>query len=217
MKSRRLKAGTENIARLLALLDQYYPYDTKCFLDYETPWQLLVATILSAQCTDARVNMVTPGLFAKYPDINALAEADLSELSADIRPTGFFSVKAKHIIESMRMLRDEFNGVMPNRMEDLLKFPGVGRKTANVILCHVYGIPGVVVDTHVKRVSGKLGLTKNDDPERIEYDLMEILPKEHWIRFNTQIIAHGRAVCTARKPQCADCGLYEVCGYNKKP
>ncbi|MCL2836807.1 MAG: endonuclease III [Defluviitaleaceae bacterium] len=183
------------------------------FLNYETPWQLLVATILSAQCTDARVNMVTPGLFAKYPGIDELAEADLDELAREIRPTGFHRSKAGHIIGSMQTLRDGYGGVMPDDIDILTTFPGVGRKTGNLVIGHIYGIPGIVVDTHVMRVSARLGLTSGKNPVKIERELMKALPEEHWIRFNTQIIAHGRAVCTARPPKCGDCILSCCCGY----
>jgi len=198
---------------LLALLDQHYPDTPRSFLTHETPWQLMVATILSAQCTDAQVNMVTPGLFAKYPSVQALADADVDELAMDVRPTGFFNTKAKHIIGSMQKLQNEFNGEMPDDIDILTTFPGVGRKTGNLVLGHVFGIPGIVVDTHVIRVSTRLGLTINKDAEKIERDLNQCLPKDHWIRFNTQIITHGRTVCTARSPRCDGCILTECCGF----
>jgi len=200
----------EKAVRIAALLDQHYPVD-KCFLDYEKPWQLLVSTILSAQCTDAQVNRVTADLFVKYESAAALAGADPAELEQDIRTTGFFHVKAKHIIAACRILAERHNGEAPPEMEALLALPGVGRKTANLLRGEAYGIPGVVVDTHVKRISKKLGLTAHDDPEKIEYDLMACLPEAHWIRYNHQIIAHGRGVCKARKPDCGGCALASEC------
>ena len=206
---RKIKAKAKKI---LALLDEHYPDDGICFLEYEKPWQLLISTILAAQCTDARVNIVTRGLFKKYPDIKDFANANREELEQDIKSTGFYKNKAKSIIGAMDMLRKEYNGVLPNDIDKLLKFPGVGRKTANVYLGRIHNIPAIVVDTHVKRISGKLGLTYNTDPEKIEYDLMDILPKEHWIRYNTQIITHGRTVCTARRPKCGQCFLSQLCG-----
>ena len=198
------------IKKLLTLLDIHYPY-TKCFLTYETPWQLMTATILSAQCTDAQVNSTTPGLFAKYPSIQALAEADLDELANDVRSTGFFRTKARHIKGAMHKLMTEFDGVMPDDIDVLTTFPGVGRKTANLVIGHIYDIPSIVVDTHVMRVSARLGLTESKNPAVIEQDLRNCLPKEHWLRFNTQIISHGRAVCTARRPRCGECVLFECC------
>ncbi|MDR1664871.1 MAG: endonuclease III, partial [Clostridiales bacterium] len=175
---------TEKIQRLLELLDELYPWDAKSFLHYETPWQLLFATILSAQCTDDRVNQVTATLFKKYPSLEAFAAADLQELEKDVHATGFFHMKALHIKQSAGILLSAHGGEMPSDLNALLKLPGVGRKTANLILGHIFQTPSVVVDTHVKRVSYRLGLTRNKDPEKVEYDLMKVLPESHWIRFN---------------------------------
>ncbi|NLK21317.1 MAG: endonuclease III [Epulopiscium sp.] len=205
-----MKIKSKNI---LNLLDEYYPKDIKCYLNYETPWQLLIATILSAQCTDDRVNIVTKDLFRKYQSVLDFAEADIRELEKDIHSTGFYRNKARNIILCTRELLEKYHGEVPNEIDKLVKLAGVGRKTANVILGNIYGIPSIVVDTHVKRVSHRLGLTDNTDPTKIEFDLMEILPKDHWIRYNTQIIAHGRAICTARRPKCMNCFLLPFCLY----
>ena len=204
------------VRKILNLLDLHYPVDAKCYLSHEKPYELLFATILSAQCTDDRVNMITETLFKKYPSLAAFAAADPSELETDIFSAGFFKVKARHIIGSANMLIDEFGGEVPADIDKLTKLPGVGRKTANLILGHVYGIPAIVVDTHVKRISVKLGLTANEDPEKVEYALMKILPQDNWIRYNTQIIAHGRTVCTAKKPACENCFLCDLCEFNLK-
>lgn len=196
---------------ILEILDAQYGTDFVCYLNHESPWQLLVATMLSAQCTDARVNIVTEGLFKKYTSVDAFAEADLRELEQDIKPTGFYHNKAKNIIACMKDIRDKFNGEVPRDIEDLVSLAGVGRKTANVIRGNIYHEPSVVVDTHVKRISNRLGLTKNKDPEKIEQDLMKELPKNHWILYNIQIITFGRSVCTARSPKCQDCFLQKYC------
>jgi endonuclease-3 len=203
----------KSVKRILKLLDEIYPWDEKCFLYYETPWQLLFATILSAQCTDDRVNAVTSVLFVKYPNLESFAGADLSELEADVRSTGFFHMKALHIKQSAAVLLSEYEGEMPDDIKKLTALPGVGRKTANLIRSHIFNIPSVVVDTHVKRVSFKLGLTCQTDPEKVEYELMDVLPKSHWIRFNQQIITHGRRVCTARLPRCGECRLAGECNH----
>lgn len=205
------KKEKERIARIIELLDEHYPDDKKVYLYYEEPWQLLFATILSAQCTDARVNMVTKELYKKYTSIDDFAEADQSELEQDIHSTGFYKNKARNIILCARQLREQFGGQVPRKIEELTSLAGVGRKTANVIRGNIYNDPSIVVDTHVKRISKKLGLTKEDDPEKIEYELMKKLPRDHWIAYNIQIIAHGRAVCTARNPKCDGCFLREVC------
>jgi len=203
----------EEINGLMARLDELYPTDGVCYLDYdEEPWHLLIATILSAQCTDSRVNQVTPGLFARYPTLEAMAAADISDLEGVIKSTGFYRSKAVHIIETARMLLSRFGGEMPESMESLTELPGVGRKTANLIRGQIFGIPSIIVDTHVKRISGRLGLTDNADPYKIEIDLSRQLPEEHWTRYNTQIIAHGRTVCLARSPKCGICQLAEFCG-----
>jgi endonuclease-3 len=211
----RMKERVDNILRLL---DENYPTEDKCYLHYNTDWQLLIATMLSAQCTDDRVNMVTDGLFKKYTSISDFAEADIKELETDIRSTGFYHNKAKNIIGAMRTLRDDYNGVMPSEVEVLTTFPGVGRKTANVVRTHIFHIPSIVVDTHVKRISTKVGFTDSEDPVKIEFELMKLFPKEHWGRYNTQVIAHGRSVCKARKPDCDNCCLREYCkAGSKKP
>lgn len=197
--------------KLLELLDQNYPKDIICFLDHTTPYELLIATILSAQCTDARVNIVTKDLFAKYTTLEAFASADLEEMESDVKTTGFYRNKAKNIIMCCQKLIADFGGKVPNNVEDLTTLAGVGRKTANVILSNIYNIPSVVVDTHVKRITNRWGLTTKEDPTAIEYALMEILPKDHWIRYNTQVIAHGRAICRARSPKCEQCPFLTYC------
>ncbi len=201
----------ERISKILKALDEHYSTEKRCWLNHDNAWQLLIATILSAQCTDARVNIVTKDLFIKYPDIRAFAGADLRELEQDIHSTGFYHNKAKNIIACSRMLLDVYGGVVPSDIDELVKLPGVGRKTANVIRGNIYDIPSIVVDTHVGRISRKLGLTVNEDPEKVEHDLERVLPKEHWILWNIQIIAHGRSVCTARNPACAECFLNPYC------
>ncbi len=200
----------EQVAQVLALLDEHYG-PTKCYLNHETPWQLLIATILSAQCTDDRVNLVTKDLFQKYPSVQAFAEASLPELEQDIRSTGFYHNKAKNIIGCCQMLLEKYNGVVPDDIDALTQLPGVGRKTANVVRGNIFGIPSVVVDTHVKRISNKLGFTASPDPVKVEFALMKILPEDHWISYNTQVIAHGRKICTARSPKCDICFLSPYC------
>lgn len=201
----------ERVAEVLRRLDTRYTTEYRCYLEHETPWQLLVATILSAQCTDARVNLVTKDLFVKYPDVQAFANADLAELEQDIHATGFYHNKAKNIIACARRILTEFDGEVPHTLEDLTSLAGVGRKTANVIRGNIYHEPSIVVDTHVKRISKKLGFTKEEDPEKIEFDLMELLPKDHWILYNIHIITLGRSICTARNPNCTECFLADVC------
>lgn len=196
---------------ILKRLDEVYGTEYICYLNHETPWQLLIAVILSAQCTDARVNIVTKDLFAKYDTLEKFANADLKELEMDIRPTGFYHNKAKNIIECAKRLVEVYGGEVPSELEDLLTLAGVGRKTANVIRGNIYNQPSIVVDTHVKRISKRLGFTKEDDPEKIEYELMRKLPKEHWILYNIQIISFGRNICFARSPKCGECFLYELC------
>lgn len=196
---------------ILELLDEKYGTEFICYLNYETPWQLLIATMLSAQCTDARVNIVTKDLFRKYPSVEAFADADLKELEQDIKPTGFYHNKAKNIIACMKDIRDKYNGEVPSELEDLLSLAGVGRKTANVIRGNIYHVPSVVVDTHVRRISNRLGLTKNQDPDKIEQDLMKELPEDHWILWNIHIITFGRTICGARSPKCEDCFLQKYC------
>lgn len=196
---------------ILRIIKQLYP-DATCSLDYQTPVQLLVATILSAQCTDERVNRVTPGLFALFPDAASLAKADLSQLEQLVHSTGFYRNKAKNIKAACQMIVAEFNQEVPKDMEQLMTLPGVARKTANVVLAHAYNIiVGVTVDTHVKRLSNRLGLSQNSDPVAIEKDLMPLLPQKDWEIFSISLIYHGRAVCQARKPKCLDCALAHLC------
>ncbi|MBU0478124.1 endonuclease III [bacterium] len=196
---------------IISRLIKEYP-STKTTLHYKSPHQLLISTILSAQCTDERVNKVTKELFRKYKSVGDYANAELSELEKDIRQTGFFRNKAKNIKNSCKMLIEKFDGQVPNTMKEILLLPGVARKTANVVLTSAYGvIEGIVVDTHVKRLSQRLGLTKNDNPEKIEKDLMNIVPKEKWGEFSFLLISHGRKVCQARKPVCNKCILNDLC------
>lgn len=201
----------ERISHILDALDEHYSVQKKCWLDHDSAWQLLIATILSAQCTDARVNIVTKNLFKKYPGIEAFSKADLKELEQDIHSTGFYHNKAKNIIACSKMLLEKYQGEIPSDIDELTKLPGVGRKTANVIRGNIYDIPSIVVDTHVGRISRKLGLTDSEDPVKVEHDLEKVLPKDHWILWNIQIIAHGRSICTARKPDCDNCFLSEYC------
>ena len=199
------------IAEILRRLDQMYPGAT-CALLHRSPWELLVATILSAQCTDKRVNLVTPGLFAKYPTPRDFAAVKPEVLAEDIRSTGFFNNKAKSIVGAAKKVVGEFGGKVPRTIEEMLTIPGAARKTANVVLGTGYGIAsGVVVDTHVQRISARLDLTKETDPVKIERDLMKIIPEEKWILFSHQLILHGRALCVARNPKCAECALNELC------
>ena len=206
-----LKQKKERAVAVLQLLKQLYP-DAVCSLNYETTLQLLVATILSAQCTDERVNKVTPALFARFPDAPALAEAHREELETLIRSTGFYRNKAKNIQGACRKIVTDFDGEVPHTMPELLQLPGVARKTANVVLAHGFGInAGVTVDTHVKRISNRLGLTKQDNPVKIEQDLMKLLPQPDWENYSIRIIYHGRAICKARKPNCPECQLAHLC------
>lgn len=200
-----------DVKRLIELLNETYGTEYKCYLNHENAFQLLIATMLSAQCTDARVNIVTKALFKKYPDVESFANADLRELEKDIYSTGFYKNKAKNIIACSRKLLEIYDGEVPSDIEELTALDGVGRKTANVIRGNIFNEPSIVVDTHVKRISNKLGLTKSDDPVIIEKELMKILPREQWILYNIQIIQHGRTVCIARRPRCAECTLAEIC------
>lgn len=211
MARRISKKEQQRIAEILALLDEHYTTEYRCYLNYETPWQLLIAVIMSAQCTDARVNIVTKDLFQKYKSLEDFANADQKELGRDIHSTGFYQNKSKNIIACAKRLVEVYNGELPKTLEDLTSLAGVGRKTANVIRGNIYNEPSIVVDTHVKRISSKLGFTREKDPEKIEYELMEILPKDHWILYNIQIITHGRGLCTARNPQCRECFLNHLC------
>jgi len=207
---------TKRTKAILDLLDEVYSVEYKCYLNHETPWQLLIATMLSAQCTDARVNIVTKDLFRKYDSLEKFANASLKELEQDIKPTGFYHNKAKNIIACTQALLERHGGEVPNSLEELTALAGVGRKTANVIRGNIFHEPSVVVDTHVKRISKKLGLSKSDDPEKIEFELMKVLPKEHWILYNIQIISFGREICFARSPKCDQCFLTEYCLELKK-
>jgi endonuclease-3 len=202
--------------RIIAALNREFTTEHKVFLNHETPWQLLIATILSAQCTDDRVNIVTKDLFQKYPSIQALAEARQEELEKDIHSTGFYKNKAKNIIACAKALVEQYNGEVPSDIDALTNLAGVGRKTANVVRGNIFHEPSIVVDTHVKRISNRLGFTKEDDPVKIEFDLMRLLPKEQWIAYNIQIITLGRTICTARKPKCEECFLKEECIYVKR-
>lgn len=207
--------ASKRTKEILNILDELYSVDTTCFLEYRTPWQLLIATMMSAQCTDKRVNEVSKGLFVKYPSIEAFANANLSELEEDIRPVGFYHTKARNIIACAKRLHLEYNDVVPSSIEDLTSLAGVGRKTANVIRGNIFGIESIVVDTHVKRTSKRLGLTKEDDPEKIEYELMKVLPKDHWISLNHQLMNFGRLICKAQSPKCQECPLVKYCQVNR--
>lgn len=207
-------ADPRRVRKILEGLDRAYPNAT-CALRHENAFQLLVATILSAQCTDARVNQVTPGLFRKYSAPADFAHADPRELEQDIRSTGFYRNKTKSLIGASQMIANEFAGAVPRTMEEMLKLPGVARKTANVVLGTAFGIAaGVVVDTHVQRVAGRLDLSKHTDPKKIEQDLVKVLPRDRWISFAHQLILHGRGPCRARRPSCAECAIEPLC-YSK--
>ena len=201
----------EEVKRILEILDDTYGTDYRCYLHYDTPWQLLFSTILSAQCTDARVNIVTEKLYKKYHTLEAFANAELSEMEEDVRPTGFYHNKAKNLIACARRLLEDFDGEVPSSIEELTSLPGVGRKTANVIRGNIYHIDSIVVDTHVGRISRRLSLTKKTDPTEVEFELMKVLPQDHWILYNLQIIAFGREICTARSPKCGICPLSRLC------
>ena len=210
-KPRNAAERKQRVRQILDGLDKLYP-DVTCALNHRSPWELLVATILSAQCTDKRVNEVTPGLFEKYPTIRDFANVSQDELANDIRSTGFFNNKAKSVIGAAKKILSDFKGEVPRNIDDLLTVPGAARKTSNVVLGTAFGIPsGVVVDTHVHRVSRRLDLTKQDEPVKIEQDLMKIIPQERWILFSHQVIHHGRGLCVARKPKCAECLLDPIC------
>ena len=206
-------AGTDpqRVAAILAKLDEAYPH-ASCELNHKNAFELLIATILSAQCTDVRVNQVTQALFKKYPDAKAFAYANPGELEQEIRPTGFFRNKTKSVMGASKGIIENFRGEVPRTMEEILTLPGVARKTANVVLGTAYGISsGIVVDTHVQRIANRLDLTRNEDPKKIEQDLMQLIPKDKWILFSHQIIWHGRRVCQARKPKCVECNLELLC------
>src|SRR5262249_26083665 len=206
----KVTSKKRGVKRLLTGLAKLYP-DAECALRHESPLQLLIATILSAQCTDVRVNMVTPALFAKFPDAAAFAAADRDELEQMIKSTGFFRNKAKSIQECCKAIVEQHGGQVPNTLDELVKLPGVGRKTANVVLGDAFGVPGITVDTHVGRLSRRLGLTIHEDPEKVERDLMQLIPEADWTAFSHRMIFHGRRVCDARKPDCDGCPLNAVC------
>ena len=201
----------ERAVRICNRMNEEYGTEYVCYLNHENAWQLLFATILSAQCTDARVNIVTKDLFVKYPSLEAFSQADIKELEEAVKPTGFYHNKARNIKACATELLERHAGVVPRDIESLTALSGVGRKTANVIRGNIYDDPSIVVDTHVKRISAKFGLTKETDPVKIEMDLMKILPKDQWILYNIHIIRLGRTICTARKPQCEQCFLKDLC------
>ncbi|MCR5100154.1 MAG: endonuclease III [Butyrivibrio sp.] len=201
----------KRVKEVLERLDKEYGTGVRCYLTHDSAWQLLIATILSAQCTDARVNMVTPGLFEKYPSIQSFAECDVKELEKDIHSIGFYHNKAKNIKACCQKLMLDFGGEVPSDIDELVSLPGVGRKTANVIRGNIFEIPSIVVDTHVNRISNRLKFTDSKDPVQIEKDLMKILPEENWIRYNIQIIKLGRSICKAPTPKCEECYLKDIC------
>ena len=206
----------DRIGDILRRLEAAYP-NAECALHHRNAWELLVATILSAQCTDARVNMVTPELFLKYPTPQAMAQASLPAIEEEIRSTGFYRNKAKSIVGAAKKIISDFSGRVPKTMAELLTVPGAARKTANVVLGVAYGVAeGIVVDTHVLRLSRRLGLTKETDPKKVEQDLMKVIPKDRWIQFSHELIHHGRQVCLARKPRCVDCTLETLCNASDK-
>ena len=205
----------KRVKEIIKILSKEIP-DSRIALKFSNPLELLIATILSAQCTDVKVNQVTADLFKKHPSARNYAEANLAELEKEIRPTGFYRNKAKSIQRSCQELVKRFGGNVPKTLEELVTLPGVGRKTANVILGNAFGTPGIVVDTHVHRVSRRIGLTKNDDPVKIEFDLMEIVPQEEWTRFSNLLVWHGRRTCVARKPLCGICPIRKWCDYGSK-
>lgn len=206
-----MKSTEERIGEIIVILHKTYPRSHTA-LKFETPLQILVATILSAQCTDERVNQITPSLFQKYRTPADFATADPAKLEEEIRPTGFFRNKAKSIISASKKIVEDFGGMMPDNMEDLITLPGVARKTANIVLSSAFKkAEGIAVDTHVKRLSQRLGLSKEKDPDKIERDLMAIVPREDWIEFNYLFVNHGRKICQSRKPLCPDCGLKHLC------
>lgn len=203
------------VKEIIKILSRDIP-DSRIALKFSNPLELLISTILSAQCTDVKVNQVTNELFKKYHSAKEFSQSDLKELEEYIRPTGFYRNKAKAIQRCCQELVTRFGGEVPKKMEELITLPGVGRKTANVILGNAFGIPGIVVDTHVLRVSQRIGLTKNTDPEKIEFDLMEIVPKNEWTHFSNLLIWHGRRICIAKKPLCGECSILRWCNYGSK-
>jgi len=212
-KGLKMESAEKRIQKIISILRSTYP-KSHTALTFETPLQILIATILSAQCTDERVNQITPMLFKKYRSAEAFARADREELEAEIRPTGFFRNKAKSIIGASKKIVEDFAGKVPDNMEDLINLPGVARKTANIVLSSGYNkSEGIAVDTHVKRLSERLGLSTEKDPDKIEKDLMRIVPREEWIDFNYMLVNHGRQVCQARKPRCSECPISHLCPF----
>lgn len=209
---RDIQALKKKVKKVSKLLFDTYP-EAFCSLEYQEPLQLLIATILAAQCTDARVNIVSKDLFEKYKSVRDFANANPEELEQDIKSTGFYRNKAKNIIGCCQMLIKDYESKVPNNIEALVSLPGVGRKTANVVLSNIYGIPGIIVDTHCIRLSNRIGLTDNDDPVKIENDLMEIVSKKNWSKFSNNLVYHGRAICDARKPKCEICPISEFCRF----
>ncbi len=210
-----MSRSPEATARIIELLEEHYP-EAWCTLDHRNPYELLVATVLSAQCTDERVNKTTPALFEAFPEASALAGAEIGTVEELIRSTGFFRNKAKNLKGAAMRITNHFGGRVPDNLEDLVSLPGVARKTANVVLGCAFDTPGVVVDTHVKRVSARLGWTGNTNPDKIERDLMEIWPRDRWTKLGHQVILHGRSLCQARRPLCAQCFLITLCPYGGK-
>jgi endonuclease-3 len=209
------ESNIKRVKEIIKILSKEIP-DSRIALNFSNPLELLIATILSAQCTDVKVNQVTRDLFKHYRSAKDYAEADPAEFEEEIRPTGFYRNKAKSILKCCQELVTRFGGSVPKTLEELVTLPGVGRKTANVILGNAFQIPGIVVDTHVHRVSQRIGLTKKDDPVKIEFDLMEIVPKEEWTHFSNLLIWHGRRTCVARKPLCEQCPIRKLCDYGSK-
>ena len=206
-----MKSVERRVAEIIRLLREHYP-QTGTALEYRNPLEIMVATILAAQCTDARVNTITPSLFRKYPTAEQFARADRAELEAEIRPTGFFRNKAKSIIGASRKIVEDFGGRVPETMAELITLPGVARKTANIVLSAGFGkAEGIAVDTHARRLAGRLGLSREKDPDKIERDLMSVVPRKDWIDFNFLLVDHGRALCQARKPRCPECFLKNLC------
>lgn len=210
-----LQAKKKRVAAIFRRLRKAYP-DLRCAIHFTTPWELLVATILSAQCTDRLVNKVTPALFKKYPGVRACAEADPRLFEKDIHSTGFYKNKTKNILAAAKAVLERFGGEVPSRMEELVSLPGVGRKTANVILGNAFGVPGISVDTHMIRINRLLGLTRNTDPVKIEFDLMPLVPEKNWAAYSSLIIHHGRVRCIARRPDCSHCEILQGCPFGKK-
>lgn len=206
-----MEAEARRVREIIRLLRKHYP-ESRTALEFRTPFEILVATILAAQCTDERVNKVTPGLFQKYPTPAHFARANRGRLEQEIRSTGFFRNKAKNIIGASKMIVEEFGGAVPDSMDELVRLPGVARKTANIVLSSGFGkAEGIAVDTHARRLSQRLGLSRESDPVKIERDLMAIIPKRDWLDFNYMLVAHGRAICQARKPKCPECPLRKIC------